>query len=178
MNKIYFVTYKKILSIKMMKENKTYKAIFFDRDDTLIKDEGYMYKTEDLSLFPDTISVLKELQERGFKLFIVTNQSGIGRGFFTEEEMHKFNQNLLETLHNYGVTITDIVFCPHSPEENCDCRKPSPNLINNLCTQYNIDKSLSYMVGDKESDYQAGLNAGLKAIKIKPGSIKEILSLI
>ncbi len=155
-----------------------HKAIFFDRDDTLIQDKGYMHDPTDLIFFPESISTLRELQEKGFLLFIVTNQSGIGRGYFQEADMHKFNQHMLAELKTAGIEIKDIVFCPHAPENNCECRKPSPKLINDLCEKYDIDKNLSYMVGDKESDIKAGENAGLTSIKITSGEIKKILSIL
>ncbi len=142
------------------------KAIFFDRDDTLIKDKNYMYQIKDLEFVHDAIKTLKYLQEANYLLFIVTNQSGIGRGYFTEKDMHNFHQALLTELEKHQINIQEIAFCPHRPEDKCHCRKPSPLLINKLCEKYNIDKSLSYMVGDKKSDIEAGKNAGLKTIQI------------
>lgn len=152
------------------------KAIFFDRDDTLVKDNSYMHKAEELSFFPATFSTLKELQKRGYQLFIVTNQSGIGRGYFQTEDMHKFNQAMLQELTKYGIKISDIAYCPHAPEDKCDCRKPSPKLINQLCEKYNIDKSKSFMVGDKKSDALAGENAGMTGVQLKPGEIELIFN--
>ena len=143
------------------------KAVFFDRDDTLIIDSGYMHRTEQLEFFPSTFKVLRELLQKNYLLFIVTNQSGIGRGYFTEDDMHKFNYHMIEKLKAENIQITDISFCPHSPEEICDCRKPKPKMINDLCERYEIDKSLSYMVGDKTSDIEAGKNAGLISIKVE-----------
>lgn len=158
-----------------MKKNK---AIFFDRDDTLIVDKNYMYKKDDLEFFPDTFTVLKELQAKGFLLFIVTNQSGIGRGFFKESDMHSFHEYMLEKLKEAGITISKIAFCPHAPEDMCHCRKPSPKLINQLCEEFNIDKKLSYMVGDKQSDLDAGTNAGLQSLNVKKSTLtKELKNL-
>jgi D-glycero-D-manno-heptose 1,7-bisphosphate phosphatase len=153
------------------------KAMFFDRDDTLIKDTSYMHKLEDLLFFDDTFEVLKNLQAKGYLLFIVTNQSGIGRGFYTENDMHKFNEQMLEKLSEQGITITELVFCPHSPEQDCDCRKPHPRLLNQLCEKHDIDRKNSFMVGDKESDIQAGENAGLKTFLVnKPNNnLKELI---
>ena len=155
-----------------MKKNK---AIFFDRDDTLIVDKNYMYKKEDLEFFSDTFSVLKELQAKGFLLFIVTNQSGIGRGFFKESDMHNFHEHMLNKLKKAGVTITKIAFCPHAPEDMCDCRKPFPKLINQLCEEFSIDRKLSYMVGDKQSDLDAGTNAGIESFNVKGSTLTETL---
>lgn len=154
------------------------KAIFFDRDDTLIHDTGYMYKLEDLKFFEDSIPVLKELQKRGYLLFIVTNQSGIGRGFYTIEDMHKFNNHMLSQLHDNGIEIQDLAFCPHSPQDNCLCRKPSPMLVNQLCDKYEIERNHSYMVGDKISDIECGKAAELKTFLINKNShnIKDLIS--
>jgi len=154
------------------------KAIFFDRDDTLIRDKSYMYKPEDLSFFSDTFDVLLRLQKLNFELFIVTNQSGIGRGIYTEADMHKFNGEMLNQLNVRGIHIKEVVFCPHSPDDACDCRKPSPKLLNQLCDKFQIDKTQSYMIGDKQSDLQAGINAGMKSIQVSDGNIKAILDTI
>lgn len=146
------------------------KAVFFDRDNTLIIDSDYMHKLEDFKLFPDTISALKTIQAKGYKIFIVTNQSGIGRGYFTEEKMHKFNNHMLKNFEKNDIQVTDIAYCPHSPEDKCECRKPSPKLINELIHKYNIDKSNSYMVGDKLSDAEAGKNAGITGVLLNKES--------
>ncbi len=153
------------------------KAIFFDRDDTLIHDSNYMYKIEQLNFIDGVFKTLKELQDRNYLLFIVTNQSGIGRGYFEEKDMHNFNNHMLGKLLEQGIKITDIAFCPHAPEDNCECRKPSPKMLNDLCKKYDIDKSQSYMVGDKNSDIKSGEKAGLKTFKVLgEKSIREILN--
>lgn len=146
------------------------KAVFFDRDNTLIIDSDYMHKIEDFKLYPDTISSLKSIQSKGYKIFIVTNQSGIGRGYFSLDQMHEFNRHMLKCFKENEIEITDLVYCPHSPDDKCDCRKPEPRLINELIHKYDIDKSNSYMVGDKLSDAQAGKNAGITGILLKKES--------
>lgn len=146
------------------------KAVFFDRDDTLVIDSDYMHKVEDFKLFDDTISALKLIQEKGFKLFIVTNQSGIGRGYYTEEQMHNFNQQMFEEFNKHGIHLEDLAFCPHAPEDKCNCRKPKPTLINDLVKKYNIDVKNSFMIGDKLSDAQAGKNAGMIGVLLKKQS--------
>lgn len=140
------------------------KAVFFDRDNTLIIDSDYMHKIEDFKLYPDTLSSLKLLQDKNYKIFIVTNQSGVGRGYFNLDQMHAFNKYMLKCFTESGIEIAELVYCPHSPEDKCDCRKPEPKLINELINKYGIDKSSSYMVGDKLSDAEAGKNAGITGI--------------
>lgn len=151
------------------------KAIFFDRDDTLIHDKHYMHKLEDLNFLDETFDVLKTAQKLGYKIFIVTNQSGIGRGYFQEEDMHRFHDHMLSKLKEEGIEIEEIAYCPHAPEANCECRKPGPKLIIDLCEKFDIDKNLSFMVGDRDSDINAGISAGVKTIKIEPGHLSPVL---
>lgn len=156
------------------------KAIFFDRDDTLLIDTNYMYKPEDLKFFPQTFKTLQLLQEKGYLLFIITNQSGIGRGKYTEAQMNIFHEKMLGEFRNAGITIKDIAFCPHAPEQNCDCRKPSPKLLNMLIKKYEININSSWMVGDKGSDIECGKNAGMKTFLVdkgdKPNNLEELLA--
>lgn len=162
----------------------TKKAVFFDRDDTLIQDENYMHKPEQLVFFEKTFSTLKELQKRDYLLFIVTNQSGIGRGYFTIDDMHNFHRHMLSELKKESIQISKIAYCPHAPDEGCDCRKPHPKLLLELIDEFNIDVTKSFMVGDKKSDVEAGLNANLKSIGINVeashsiNSIEEVLKII
>jgi len=142
------------------------KAIFFDRDGTLIIDKHYMHKTEELEYFPDTFESLIEIQKKGYLIFMVTNQSGIGRGMFKVEDMHNVHKQMLKDFEKQGIKITDIVYCPHAPDDCCDCRKPSPKLILGLIEKYNIDPSMSFMIGDKIIDAQSGEAAGTKGITI------------
>lgn len=151
------------------------KAIFFDRDDTLIYDKGYMHNPSDLRIIPDSFKVLKELQTHGYLIFIITNQSGIGRGYFTEEQMHIFNDKMLKEFQAQGIIITEIAFCPHSPEQECLCRKPSTKLVDELCERYQINKSSSWMVGDKSSDIECGKKAKLNTYKVEKHHILGLL---
>ncbi len=158
---------------------KSHKAIFFDRDDTLLHDSHYMYRPEQLEFIEDVFDILKQLQNKDYLLFIVTNQSGIGRGYFSEEQMHEFHGHMLKQLDQKGIKIQEIAFCPHSPDDKCNCRKPSPKLINELCNKYDIDKSQSYMVGDRDSDIEAGKNAGVHTFKVSSeNSLQNLLDLL
>lgn len=152
------------------------KAIFFDRDDTLIKDKGYMFDPLDLEFFPKTFEVLRELEEMGFLLFIVTNQSGIGRGLFNVEDMEHFHLHMIQELIDQDIEIVEIAFCPHKPDDLCDCRKPSPKMITDLCAKFLIDKDKSFMFGDKTSDLLAGENAGLKSFIMHGDNLEEVLT--
>jgi D-glycero-D-manno-heptose 1,7-bisphosphate phosphatase len=138
----------------------TQRAVFFDRDATLIEDKHYMHKVEDIVYYDDSFSALKRLQDKNYKIFIVTNQSGIGRGMFNEAQMHEVHNQIIADYKDQAITIDDIAFCPHSPDQKCDCRKPSPKMILDLAQRYDVDLSKSFMVGDKISDAEAGKNSG------------------
>jgi D-glycero-D-manno-heptose 1,7-bisphosphate phosphatase len=142
------------------------KAIFLDRDGTINIDYGYVFDPSKLEIIEGVIESLKKLAEAGYLLIVITNQSGIGRGYFDEKQANRFNNYLSIQLKEKGVDITDFFMCVHSPEEFCDCRKPSPLLINAAIAKYNINPNESFMLGDKESDVQAGHNAGVTSMLI------------
>lgn len=145
-----------------------HKAIFLDRDGTLNVDYGYVYKPEDLKLLPGVVEALLLLQQQGYLLIVITNQSGVGRGYFTLEEAQKFNELLQKTLKEQGITISDFFTCPHAPEEDCLCRKPLPFMLNEAIRKYDIAPSLSYMLGDKKTDVECGKNANLQSYLVTP----------
>jgi histidinol-phosphate phosphatase family protein len=142
------------------------KAVFLDRDGTLNLDKGFTYKPEDLQLLPCVPEALSMLQSAGFLLVVITNQSGIGRGFFTQSDVEKFHLRMQEEFEKKGVKIDAFYICPHAPEENCQCRKPSPYLIIKASQDMDIDLSTSYMVGDRSNDVSAGEAAGVKSFLI------------
>jgi D-glycero-D-manno-heptose 1,7-bisphosphate phosphatase len=144
----------------------TKKAIFFDRDGTLILDKHYQYESSQIEYFPDTFSALQKIQKLDFLIFIVTNQSGINRGIFTLLQMQEFHDKMIQDFQGHGIAIQEIAHCPHMPEENCLCRKPHPQLINQLCEKYNVNKAQSIMIGDKLIDAQCGINAGILGVTI------------
>ena len=123
-----------------------HKAVFLDRDGTINVDYGYVYKPEDLTLLPGVVEALQLLQRERYLLIVITNQSGVGRGYFTVENVYLFNKLLQQTLKEQGVTITDFFICAHAPEERCNCRKPSPLMVNEAIRKYDIDPSKSYML--------------------------------
>ena len=144
------------------------KIIFLDRDGTINKDDGYTNKVGDYKLLPNTIKGLQNLQTQGYSLIIITNQSGINRGYYTETQMHNFNNHLLNKLNQENIKIENILFCPHTPQENCNCRKPKTKLIEPYFTP-NFDKNNSYVIGDRSSDIELANNAGLKSVLITTG---------
>lgn len=145
------------------KTNSLNKAVFLDRDQTIIEDnEGYLNNPAKVKLLPGAAQAIKTLNENGFKVIITTNQSGIARGYFTEDDLQKIHDKMLELLKREGALINAIYHCPHHPDANCTCRKPLPGMIIQAAIEHEIDLKQSYLVGDNESDVQAGINAGCK----------------
>ncbi len=144
------------------------KAVFLDRDGTLIEDNGYMHKISDLKFLPGVIDGLKRL--KNFKLFIITNQSGISKGYFSVEQMHKFNKYLLELLKKESIEIHELYFCPHSPTDKCDCRKPNTKFVDIIVENHNIDIKNSFVFGDKPAaDIKLAKNASCKSVYLLTG---------
>ena len=144
------------------------RAIILDRDRTLIEDKNYSYQIEDFELLPGVIEGLKLLKDQ-FLLFIVTNQSGIGRGYYTVQDFHNYNNHLLEVLQKKNIKILKTYFCPHLKEENCECRKPMTKFITDIITEFNIDINRSWMIGDHPSDIQFGEKGGCNTIFLTTG---------
>jgi D-glycero-D-manno-heptose 1,7-bisphosphate phosphatase len=148
------------------------KAIFLDRDGVIVEDTGYISSPEELILFPDVIPDLKKLQH-SFRLIVVTNQSGVARGYFTEEDLFAINERVIQMLADNGVGLDAIYYCPHHPKVGkdeyrieCECRKPKPGLLRLAAEEFNIELDKSFLIGDKDIDIQAGRAIGIKTIKI------------
>ena len=137
-------------------------AVFLDRDGTLIEEKKYLADPELVSLTPDVGPALRELADAGFLLFIITNQSGIGRGYYTLEDMHKVNERVVELLARDGVRFERIYFAPEAPEEPSRGRKPSPEFLFDARDEFDVDLPQSFMVGDKRVDLECGWNAGVR----------------
>lgn len=140
------------------------KAIFLDRDNTLIHDPGYVHLVSQVHLLPGVLEACKIFSGLGYKLFIVSNQSGVGRGFFPIEDVLAVETHLRHIFKQSKVEIVECRYCFHLPDEKCQCRKPSPLLINELLDKYHLDRQQCYMVGDKSSDAESGKNAQIKGI--------------
>lgn len=138
-------------------------AIFLDRDGTINIDYNYVHKIDDFHFIDGVIEALIELKKMGFLLVITTNQSGIARGIFTQEQFDQLTEWMDWSLQDRGVEIDGVYYCPHDPlVEQCDCRKPNPGMILAAQKDLNIDVANSYMVGDRISDLLSGKNAGVK----------------
>ena len=138
-------------------------AVFLDRDGTIIEEKNYLCRPEDVVLFPGVGKALNRLRIAGFKLFIVSNQSGVGRGYFTMEDVEKVNQRLLAELQPDGVEFDKIYIAPEAPGTPSRARKPSPQFVLDAQEEFDLDLSQCYMIGDKLIDLECGWNAGVKA---------------
>jgi len=140
------------------------KAVFLDRDGVINEDYGYVYKQKDFKFKKNIFALLKYYQQQGYKLFIVTNQSGIARGYYSVDDFIKLMDWVKTKFLEQNITITDIAFCPHHPDINkeCNCRKPKPGMILDLASKYNIDLKSSILIGDNQSDILAAKNANIK----------------
>src|SRR5437899_9832827 len=146
------------------------RAVFLDRDGTIIEEKEYLRDPDQVALFPGAKEALKRLQDAGFKLFIVSNQSGVGRGYFTMADVNRVNERLVELLARGGVRFEKIYIAPEAPEQPSRGRKPSPQFLFDARDEFGIDLSQSYMVGDKLIDLECGWNAGVKgSILVRTG---------
>ncbi len=147
------------------------KAVFFDRDETLNPDPGYINDPNLFALYPWVGEELKRLKDAGFLLIVVSNQSGVGRGLISWDKLELIHEKLDTLLmQKVGIEIDCFAICPHRPDEHCNCRKPKPELLLGTAKAFDINLAQSYMVGDRTSDYEAGLNAGVrKSFLIHPG---------
>ncbi len=154
-------------------------AIFFDRDGVLNIDPGFLHKLEDLVFYPTVVDTLAQLAKTDYKIIIVTNQAGIARGYYSEEEYKAFEKDFLDELarlSNNQIRIDKVYYCPHHAKEgigeykkNCICRKPEIGMLKQAQKDFDIDFSKSFIVGDRLSDIQAGITAGLTTVLATTG---------
>jgi len=137
-------------------------AVFLDRDGTLIAEKNYLSKVGDVTILPGAVAALKQLQDAGFKLFIVSNQSGVGRGYFTLADVERVNRHISDAFAEGGVRFEKIYIAPEAPGQPSRGRKPSPQFLFDARDEFGIDLSRSYVVGDKWIDLECGWNAGVK----------------
>ena len=140
------------------------RALFLDRDGTIIEDPGYLSDPAQVRLLPGAAETLAALSSEGWMLFVVSNQSGVGRGMIASGQMHAVQQHFLDLLAAHAVRITESYLCIHAPDENCACRKPSPWFLHQAARQHGLDLAASWMIGDREGDILCGRNAGCSTI--------------
>jgi len=148
------------------------KAVFLDRDGTVTIGTPIYERVDSLEkvqLLPETLDALRLLAALDYKVFLVTNQSGFSEGLITWDDFDAINDKILGLIAPSGITITETYVCPHSEEDNCECRKPKPKLLLDAAAKYDIDLAQSWMIGDRPSDVMTGVNAGAKGILVKTG---------
>ncbi|HSR53822.1 MAG TPA: D-glycero-beta-D-manno-heptose 1,7-bisphosphate 7-phosphatase [Acidobacteriota bacterium] len=151
-------------------------AVFLDRDGTVMEDVGYLDNPDRVAIFEEAIEAISALREAGFKIVIVTNQSGLARGLFTEKTLNDIHDTLRAAFQHQGAPLDGIYYCPHHPQaqvarfrRHCNCRKPEPGLLRRAAEQLEIDLGRSYMIGDKVADVIAGHRAGCRSVLVRTG---------
>jgi D-glycero-D-manno-heptose 1,7-bisphosphate phosphatase len=146
-------------------------AVFLDRDGTLMRDVDYCGDPNDVHLFSGASEALRKLKQAGYKLIIITNQSGIGRGYFNEVAYRAVESEVIRQL---GENLIDATyFCPHAPDYQCECRKPQPGMILQGAREHHLDLAKSFLIGDKQTDVDCGRNAGVKTVLVRTGYAAE-----
>src|SRR6266704_3686496 len=142
-------------------------AVFVDRDGTIMENIDYCSDPKDVKIFPAVPEALRRLKSKGFKLIVITNQSGIGRGLFTIEQYRAVEAEVLRQLGDGLIDAT--YFCPDVPGQHSSCRKPAPGMIVQATREHQIDLARSFLIGDKEIDAECGRNAGVRTIRVQTG---------
>ena len=142
----------------------TIKTIFLDRDGVVNKETGYLHKIEDFKFINGVFEACQHYEQLGYKIVIVTNQSGISRGYYSEDDFRKITDWMITQFNKNNIQILDTFHCPHSPISKCDCRKPKPGMLLAAKKKYNINMLESWMIGDKETDITAAISSGINNI--------------
>ena len=144
-------------------------AIFLDRDGTLNEGVGYVNHPSRFRLFPWTVEAIRAIRDEGYLAVLITNQSGIGRGYFSEEMLLSIHADLKRLLESAGTALDGIYYCPHRPDEGCECRKPKPLMLRRAEGELGCDLSRSWIIGDNRSDLEAGWSVGARAALVRTG---------
>ncbi|WP_320172600.1 D-glycero-beta-D-manno-heptose 1,7-bisphosphate 7-phosphatase [Maridesulfovibrio sp.] len=145
------------------------KYVLLDRDGTIIVDTHYLSDPEKVEMLPNAFEGLKKLYDAGFGLIVVTNQSGIGRGYYQESDMHAVNARMEKLLAERGIELSAIFFCPHAPDRECGCRKPAPGMFDQAVERFGMNPQECYVIGDKICDIELGRARNAKSILVRTG---------
>lgn len=145
------------------------KAVFLDRDGTLIEEVNFLSTVEETRLFPYTVEALRILKKKGYEFVVVTNQSGVARGLFDGSAVNAIHEKIQSELKPHGLEITSFHFCPHMPDAGCECRKPATGMIRQALEANDFDLSESWVIGDKQLDVDLGHNAGARSVLVRTG---------
>lgn len=143
--------------------------VLLDRDGTIIIDKHYLSDPDGVELLPGAINGLKRMQSLGLGLAVLTNQSGVERGYYTDADVHACNRRMMEMLRAEGIEVAAVYYCPHAPETRCDCRKPAQGLMEQAAQHLGFDPKNAFMIGDKSADMGVGRNAGATTILVRTG---------
>ena len=150
----------------------TIKTIFLDRDGVINKEVGYLFRISDFEFIEGVFDACLHFHHLGYKIIIISNQSGIARGYYNENDYLKLTEWMLDQFNDNGINILDIFYCPHGPESLCECRKPKPGMLIEAKDKYNIGMKDSWMIGDKETDIEAANLAGINnTILVRSGHL-------
>jgi len=156
--------------IKAKTFNLKNKAVFLDRDGVINIEKNYLHKVEDFEFIPGLFASLQYLLSLDYKLFIITNQSGIGRAYYSQEDFDLLTAWMLKVFEKNNIKISQVELCPHAPTQDCECRKPKIGMIENILKKHELNLEESWLIGDKSSDIQCAFNAGIKnTIQVKSG---------
>lgn len=150
--------------------------VFLDRDGVLVKDKGHIYKIEDLEILPGVFEGLRYLKDLGYKFIVVTNQAGIAKGYYKHDDAHAFNEALETKLDRASIKIEAFYICPHHPDHtgDCLCRKPKTGMLEEAARRFSINPEKSFLIGDKDSDIEAGGRWGCKTVRIINGQYPNV----
>jgi histidinol-phosphate phosphatase family protein len=149
-------------------------AAFLDRDGTLIEDRGYAHRISDYAPLPGAYAAVRLLRAAGFAVIVVSNQSGVGRGYFSQSDLERFEAHLLADFAANAAPLDALYSCPHAPDAGCRCRKPATGLLERACADHDLDLRTSWVIGDKPSDVELARRAGCRAARIaRPGEASE-----
>jgi D-glycero-D-manno-heptose 1,7-bisphosphate phosphatase len=139
------------------------KALFLDRDGVINVEKDYLYKIDDFEFVDGIIELCRYYQDNGYKIFVVTNQSGIARGYYSDDDFAKLSEWMIKEFAKYGIDIVKVYYCPHHPDISgeCECRKPKPKMLLDAKKEFDLDMKNSIMIGDKQRDIEAAINAGV-----------------
>jgi len=144
-------------------------AVFLDRDGTIAEEVGYLNHPSRFRMFPFVAAAIRRLNEAGFPVVVVTNQSGVGRGYFPESLVRSVNEMMKEELAAVGARIDAIHYCPHTSADRCDCRKPRPGLLERAAREHSLDLARSFVVGDRYGDIELARNVRARGILVRTG---------
>ena len=148
------------------------KTIFLDRDGVINRNppnKGYVRKWAEFTFIPNARKAIRELSERGYRIIVITNQSGIGRGLYSEEDVADIHSKMVSEVSKAGGTIDAVYYCPHHPDAGCECRKPKPGMLMRAAREHNIELSNAYLVGDFPTDIEVGQRVGATAFLVLTG---------